>query len=157
MISWFDTLRALPRLQEISRVLLRHGLGHVAQRLHLPGVGWWRQRQPRPETGEFSPPERIRMIFEELGPTFIKFGQILSIRRDVLPEEYVSEFEKLQDAVPPVSYAEVARLISEEFGRDVKDVFEEFASEPLASASSFEPETILMKLFLRSSFEMPSR
>jgi ubiquinone biosynthesis protein len=75
------------------------------------------------------------MIFEELGPTFIKFGQILSIRRDVLPEEYVSEFEKLQDAVPPVSYAEVTRLIAEEFGRDVKDVFEEFASEPLASAS----------------------
>ena len=75
------------------------------------------------------------MIFEELGPTFIKFGQILSIRRDVLPEEYVSEFEKLQDAVPPFSYAEVARLIAEEFGRDVKDVFEEFASEPLASAS----------------------
>ena len=65
------------------------------------------------------------MIFEELGPTFIKFGQILSIRRDVLPEEYVSEFEKLQDAVPPFAYAEVARLIAEEFGRDVKDVFEE--------------------------------
>jgi ubiquinone biosynthesis protein len=135
MISWFDTLRELPRLQEIGRVLLRHGLGHVAQQLHLPGVRWWRRRQPRPETVEFSLPERIRMIFEELGPTFIKFGQILSIRRDVLPEEYVSEFEKLQDAVPPVSYAEVARLISEEFGRDVKDVFEEFASEPLASAS----------------------
>jgi ubiquinone biosynthesis protein len=75
------------------------------------------------------------MIFEELGPTFIKFGQILSIRRDLLPEEYVSEFEKLQDAVPPFAYAEVARLIYEEFGRDVKDVFEEFASEPLASAS----------------------
>src|SRR5882724_2840901 len=133
MISWFDTLRDLPRLREIGRVLLRHGLGHVAQRLRLPGVRWW--RQPPPEAISFSLPERLRMIFEELGPTFIKFGQILSIRRDVLPEEYVSEFEKLQDAVPPFSYAEVARLIAEEFGRDVKDVFEEFASEPLASAS----------------------
>lgn len=135
MISWFDTLRDLPRLREIGRVLLRHGFGHVAQRLRLPGVRWWRRRQPPPEAISFSLPERLRMIFEELGPTFIKFGQILSIRRDVLPEEYVSEFEKLQDAVPPFSYAEVARLIAEEFGRDVKDVFEEFASEPLASAS----------------------
>jgi ubiquinone biosynthesis protein len=135
MISWFDTLRDLPRLREIGRVLLRHGFGHVAQRLRLPGVRWWRRRQPPPEATSFSLPERLRMIFEELGPTFIKFGQILSIRRDVLPEEYVSEFEKLQDAVPPFSYAEVARLIAEEFGRDVKDVFEEFASEPLASAS----------------------
>jgi ubiquinone biosynthesis protein len=135
MISWFDTLRDLPRLREIGHVLLRHGFGHVAQRLHLPGVRWWRRRQPPPEAISFSLPERLRMIFEELGPTFIKFGQILSIRRDVLPEEYVSEFEKLQDAVPPFSYAEVARLIAEEFGRDVKDVFEEFASEPLASAS----------------------
>jgi ubiquinone biosynthesis protein len=135
MISWFDTLRDLPRLREIGHVLLRHGFGHVAQRLRLPGVRWWRRRQPPPEAISFSLPERLRMIFEELGPTFIKFGQILSIRRDVLPEEYVSEFEKLQDAVPPFSYAEVARLIAEEFGRDVKDVFEEFASEPLASAS----------------------
>jgi ubiquinone biosynthesis protein len=135
MIHWFDTLRDLPRLREIGHVLLRHGFGHVAQRLRLPGVGWWRRRQSSPEAIGFSLPERLRMIFEELGPTFIKFGQILSIRRDVLPEEYVSEFEKLQDAVPPFSYAEVARLIAEEFGRDVKDVFEEFASEPLASAS----------------------
>lgn len=135
MISWFDTLRDLPRLREIGHVLLRHGFGHVAQRLRLPGVRWWRRRQPPPEATSFSLPERLRIIFEELGPTFIKFGQILSIRRDVLPEEYVSEFEKLQDAVPPFSYAEVARLIAEEFGRDVKDVFEEFASEPLASAS----------------------
>jgi ubiquinone biosynthesis protein len=135
MISWFDTLRDLPRLREIGHVLLRHGFGHVAQRLRLPGVRWWRRQQPPPEAISFSLPERLRMIFEELGPTFIKFGQILSIRRDVLPEEYVSEFEKLQDAVPPFSYAEVARLIAEEFGRDVKDVFEEFASEPLASAS----------------------
>ena len=55
------------------------------------------------------------MIFEELGPTFIKFGQILSIRRDLLPAEYVEEFEKLQDAVPPFPFLEVMRLVHEEF------------------------------------------
>jgi ubiquinone biosynthesis protein len=135
MISWFGTLRDLPRLREIGRILFRHGLGHVAQRLHLPGVRWWRPRPPSPATIPLSLPQRVRMIFEDLGPTFIKFGQILSIRRDLLPEEYFREFEKLQDAVPPFSYAEVAGLIQEEFGQDVKDIFEELASEPLASAS----------------------
>ena len=135
MISWFGTLRDLPRLREIGRILFRHGLGHVAQRLHLPGVRWWQHRHPSSATMPFSLPERLRMIFEELGPTFIKFGQILSVRRDLLPEEYFREFEKLQDAVPPFSYIEVAGLIQEEFGQDVKDIFEELASEPLASAS----------------------
>jgi ubiquinone biosynthesis protein len=135
MLSWFDTLRDLPRLREIGRILFRHGLGHVAQRLRLPGERWWRRLRRSPEAVPFSLPERLRMIFEELGPTFIKFGQILSIRRDLLPDEYLEEFEKLQDAVPPFSFAEAARLIQEEFGQDVKEVFEEFASEPLASAS----------------------
>jgi ubiquinone biosynthesis protein len=128
-------LRDIPRLREIGGILIRHGLGHVAQRLHLPGARWWRRRHPVPEAITLSLPERLRMIFEELGPTFVKFGQILSIRRDLLPLEYVEEFEKLQDAVPPVPFAEVAQLIQAEFGREVKEVFEEFATEPLASAS----------------------
>jgi ubiquinone biosynthesis protein len=135
MLSWYDTLRELPRMREIGRILFRHGLGHVAQRLRLPGIRWWRQFRRGSETVTLSLPERSRMIFEELGPTFIKFGQILSIRRDLLPEEYLQEFEKLQDAVPPFSFAEAAHLIREEFGRDVKEVFEEFNPEPLASAS----------------------
>jgi ubiquinone biosynthesis protein len=135
MVSWLETLRDIPRLREIGGILIRHGLGHVAQRLRLPGVRWWRRRHPVPEAVILSLPERLRMIFEELGPTFVKFGQILSIRRDLLPVEYVEEFEKLQDAVPPFSFAEVAQLIQAEFGREVKEVFEEFATEPLASAS----------------------
>jgi ubiquinone biosynthesis protein len=135
MVSWLETLRDIPRLREIGSILIRHGLGHVAQRLRLPGVRWWRRRHPVPEAVILSLPERLRMIFEGLGPTFVKFGQILSIRRDLLPLEYVEEFEKLQDAVPPFSFAEVAQLIQAEFGREVKEVFEEFAPEPLASAS----------------------
>jgi ubiquinone biosynthesis protein len=75
------------------------------------------------------------MIFEELGPTFVKFGQILSIRRDLLPIDYIEEFEKLQDAVPPVPFADVERIVYEEFTRDVKEVFQDFTVEPLASAS----------------------
>ncbi|HXH12307.1 MAG TPA: AarF/UbiB family protein [Alphaproteobacteria bacterium] len=134
MVSWLETFRDLHRLREIGGILFRHGLGHVAQRLHLPGIWRWR-RQPDPAVLPFSLAQRVRMIFEELGPTFVKFGQILSIRRDVLPLEYIEEFEKLQDAVPPVPFADVERIIYEEFGRSVKEVFKEFVSEPLASAS----------------------
>jgi ubiquinone biosynthesis protein len=135
MVGWLGTLRDFARLREIGGILFRHGFGHVAQRLHLPGMSWWWRRRPSPEPLPFSLPQRLRMIFEDLGPTFVKFGQILSIRRDVLPVEYVEEFEKLQDAVPPFPFAEVERLIREEFGRDVKEVFEEFGVEPTASAS----------------------
>ena len=145
MLSWVDTLRDLPRLREIGRILVRHGLGHVAQRLRLPGERWWRRLRRSPEAVPFSLPERLRMIFEELGPTFIKFGQILSIRRDLLPDEYLEQFEKLQDAVPPFSFAEAARLIREEFGQDVKEVFEEFSSEPLASASIAQAHLACLK------------
>ena len=135
MVSWLETFRDLPRLREIGGTLFRHGLGHVAQRLHLPGVWWSWRRQPKPEALLFSLAQRVRMIFEELGPTFVKFGQILSIRRDLLPIDYVEEFEKLQDAVPPVPFADVERIVHEEFSRDVKEVFKEFVSDPLASAS----------------------
>ncbi len=135
MAGWFDTLRELPRLREIAGILFRHGLGHMAQRLRLPGVRWWRKRHLVPGALPFSLPQRLRMIFEDLGPTFIKFGQILSIRRDLLPEEYIAEFEKLQDAVPSFPFSDVVRLVREEFGQEVKEIFEEFASDPLASAS----------------------
>jgi ubiquinone biosynthesis protein len=135
MTGWFGTLRELPRLREIGGVLFRHGFGHMAQRLHLPGVRLWQRYHPTPEALPFSLPQRLRMIFEDLGPTFIKLGQLLSIRRDLLPEEYIAEFEKLQDAVPPVPFPEVVGLLQEEFRRDVKEVFEEFISEPVASAS----------------------
>ena len=111
MVSWLETLRDIPRLREIGGILIRHGLGHVAQRLRLPGARWWGRRHPPPEAIMLSLPERLRMIFEELGPTFVKFGQILSIRRDLLPLEYLEEFEKLQDAVAPFLFVEVAQLI----------------------------------------------
>lgn len=135
MTGWLETLREFPRLREIGGVLFHHGFGHMAQRLRLPGARWWQRHHPAPAALPHSLPERLRMIFEDLGPTFIKFAQILSTRRDLLQEDYVAEFEKLQDAVPPFPFSDVVHLIQEEFGQEVKAVFEEFASDPLASAS----------------------
>jgi ubiquinone biosynthesis protein len=74
-------------------------------------------------------------MLEELGPTYIKFGQILSTRYDILPKEYIKELEKLQDTVPPFSHDEACRIITEEFGMPIDEIFEAFSCEPFASAS----------------------
>lgn len=79
--------------------------------------------------------ERIRLGFEELGPTFIKFGQILSTRGDLLPSDLVEELKKLQDKVPPFPGKEAIRLVENELGRPLKELFAEFSQEPIAAAS----------------------
>ena len=71
-------------------------------------------------------------MIQELGPTFVKFGQMLSTRRDLLPDDVADELEKLQDAVPPFPGAIAQQIIEKAFGRPVEDVFDEFESEPLA-------------------------
>jgi len=79
--------------------------------------------------------ERLRLALEALGPIFIKFGQVLSTRRDLLPEDIADELQKLQDQVPPFCGEEATRLIEEALGQSVTEVFADFSSEPLASAS----------------------
>ena len=79
--------------------------------------------------------ERFRLFFEELGPTFIKIGQIASTRPDFIPAEVISELEKLQDNVPPFTYEEVQQVFIEEFGVEIDEAFAEFQKQPLAAAS----------------------
>ncbi|WP_417609384.1 ABC1 kinase family protein [Owenweeksia hongkongensis] len=79
--------------------------------------------------------ERIRLLLQELGPTYVKLGQLLSNRRDILPEEWIKELEHLQDEVEPVSFAEVEKVIDEELGSNRKKLFRSIDSEALASAS----------------------
>lgn len=80
-------------------------------------------------------PERMRISFEELGPTFVKLGQLLATRPDLVPEEYVNEFEKLHDRVHPLSFAVVEEVLREEFGNALYQKFESINPEPLGSAS----------------------
>lgn len=84
---------------------------------------------------QFSKWEKMRMVCEELGPTFIKFGQVLSNRPDLLPRELVHELEKLQDKVPPFSAAEAKRVLGEELNQPLEDIFSELEEQPFASAS----------------------
>ncbi|MCW3481885.1 AarF/UbiB family protein [Neisseriaceae bacterium JH1-16] len=132
-------MRDLPRLKEISGILIRHGLGEFTQRLKLPRAvekagEWLNLSLPDPNAG-LPTPVRVRLAFEELGPTFIKLGQILSTRVDVFSPEWVAEFEKLQAHVPPVSPDVLDALLIKALGAAPSTLFAEFDPTPIGSAS----------------------
>lgn len=128
------------RYRQIIEIFVRNGFGFLIGR-----VGWDRQRVMRtlkPGGAEahvkahaLNAPERLRILIEELGPTFIKLGQIISTRGDLLPEEYRTELAKLQDSAPPVPGDVIRALFEEEFHRSVDEVFASFDIEPVAAAS----------------------
>lgn len=129
-------LRDLSRAQEILRVCARHGFGHVFASPALqkiPGLGSVLQEASIGEGR--SAPERLVTVLEELGPTFVKLGQVLSSRPDVLPIEYFAEFERLQNEVTPFSGKVAAEIILEELGAAPDELFVAFNEVPVASAS----------------------
>ena len=132
-------MRDLPRLKEITGILIRHGLGRFAERLGLPRTvarvaGFFEAPPPEGES-DVPTPVRLRRALEALGPTFIKLGQILSTRVDVFPPEWIAEFEKLQNRVPALPCADIESLIEHSLGRPLEDVFASFERAPIGSAS----------------------
>ena len=132
-------LKVVRRLLQIQRVLMRHGLDEfvVATHLYRPlrfvsllQPSTWFERRHRGSRGE-----RLRLALEELGPIFIKFGQTLSTRRDLLPDDIADELVKLQDRVPPFGDAEAQATIERSLGASVQDLFASFEATPLAAAS----------------------
>jgi len=117
------------RYREVLRVLARNGFGFV--------VGGRGQRRAlnEDETELRTRPVRLRRVFEELGTTFIKLGQILSTRQDLLPPAYIAELQKLQDAVPPLPTPVIVRAIEAELGQPIAALFTAFDPVPLAAAS----------------------
>ena len=133
------TYRHLNRYHRILRVLFKYGFNDLVDRLHIDqylesGLQMI-NRKPREQIARLSRPERLRLVFEELGPTFIKLGQLLSTRPDLIPAEYLDELARLQDEVPPFSLAEVHAIFREELGRSPDEVFHYFDADPLAAAS----------------------
>ena len=133
------TYRHLNRYQRILRVLFKYGFDDVIRRLHfdqyLESGLQMINRKPREQIDKLSRPERIRMALEELGPTFIKLGQVLSTRSDFIPPDYLLELAKLQDAVPPFPYEEVEETFLAEMGQKPDELFAEFKRTPVAAAS----------------------
>lgn len=124
------------RLREIGMVLYRSGLGTLVRSLHLESyipMGRLIFRAGGKPT--VSEPEALRRAFEALGPTFVKLGQFLSIRSDLIPEEYTTELAKLQDQVPPVPEAAIRAVVERELGAPVRQLFARWDEAPLAAAS----------------------
>jgi ubiquinone biosynthesis protein len=132
--GWLKGRRQLNRARHIGAVLVRYGLAELAMRLGLEGRLRF-GRRPKPEAAVLSEPERLVKALEELGPTFIKLGQLLSTRPDALPPEYLKALTKLQDNVPGIPFAEVERVVATETCRLPDDIFAEFDREPVAAAS----------------------
>ncbi|WP_456425806.1 ABC1 kinase family protein [Rhodocaloribacter sp.] len=132
-----SSLQHRRRVRRIIGTLARHGLGWLVLELGLGGLLPFHRgllHHPR-RTRPYTQPEHLRMALEELGVTFIKLGQILSTRPDLLPPDYVTEFTRLQDHAPPIPYEQVAAVIEEELGRPPDEVFRAFERTPMASAS----------------------
>jgi ubiquinone biosynthesis protein len=129
-------LRDLPRYRQILASLVRYGYKDVVTALHLDGLV---RPFERAALGDEVPPHdrpmRLRLVCEDLGPTFVKLGQILSTRPDLLPEAYTTELAQLRDHVKPFPFAEAEAILAEEYGRPASEVFASIESEPLASAS----------------------
>jgi ubiquinone biosynthesis protein len=123
------------RYRQIVEVLVRNGLSALAARIglrdHLPRS----LRRPHEHDHPLIGPERLRTALEELGPTFVKLGQMLSTRRDLLPEDYVRELTELQDSAAPVPYEAIAASIRRELGADPHELYASFTETPLATAS----------------------
>ena len=132
-------MRELPRLQEITTVLIRHGLGEFVRRIGIAGlleragriVHWGEAK----EAEKLETPQRMRRALEELGPTFVKLGQVMATRVDLFPPAWIAEFEKLHADVPPVPFETLLPELEVALGRSPFEVFGEIETRPYAAAS----------------------
>ena len=132
-------MRELPRLQEIASVFIRHGLGEFVQRIGIAGVleraGQILTRSPVAESVTLEPAQRMRMALEELGPTFVKLGQVMATRVDLFPPNWIAEFEKLQAQVPAVPFEELLPELTRALGRSPFEVFRDIDTRAQGAAS----------------------
>ena len=139
ILETLSAMRDLGRLHDLASILIRYGFGDVVRRLGLEPVleragralNWTRFE----ELLHLDPPQRVRKAMEDMGPTFIKFGQILSTRVDLFSPEWIAEFEKLHDRVPPLPFEALRPQLEEDLGAPLAEVFARFDPTPLGAAS----------------------
>ncbi|MGH8558787.1 MAG: ABC1 kinase family protein [Methylococcales bacterium] len=134
-----SAVRDIGRLHDLASVLIRYGFGDIVRRA---GMGHVLERTGKAlhwkymeDLTRLEPPQRVRQALEEMGPTFIKLGQVLATRVDLFPPEWIREFEKLQDQVPSLPYEELAEQVEEDLGAPIEEIFSSFNKKPLAAAS----------------------
>lgn len=136
-MSILHTVRNVQRVRHITTVFIKHGFGQVIEKLGLEYRIFVKKlaKSPQEIVPQYSIAERARMVLEDLGPTFTKLGQVLSTRPDLVPGSFITEFKKLQDRVPPISFHEVSDQITLALGKSLDQIFSSFDVKPVASAS----------------------
>ena len=139
ILETLGAMRDIGRLHEIASILIRYGFGDIVRRLGLEPI---LEKAGRAlNWGQFEmllkldTPERVRRAMEEMGPTFIKFGQILATRVDLFSPEWIAEFEKLHDQVPPLPFEELKPQLEESLGKSVEEAFLNLQEDAIAAAS----------------------
>ncbi len=130
-----STTRNIGRISEIAQVAVKHGFGYFLERHRLTDLLPWRAKKPFPEGTPSQRGQHLREMLDELGPTFVKFGQLLSTRPDVVPPDIVTELRSLQDDVTPFPFEDVELVIREQLGQPIERLFLEFSEVPIAAAS----------------------
>lgn len=131
--AFVSRVRNLGRIRQISEIAMRHGFGFLFERYNLWHVLRLKRSGTPPAPAHLG--RHLREMLEELGPSFVKFGQLLSTRSDLLPPDVITELVHLQDDVPPFPYALARAVIEEDLGLSVERLFESFEREPIAAAS----------------------
>lgn len=145
----FALVRDLPRLQEIASVLIRYGWGDIVRALGIANLleraGRLLHWQTTNEITALDLPVRIRLALTELGPTFVKLGQVLATRVDVFPPDWIAEFEQLHNRVPPVPFEQIRPQLERALGQPIEAVFARFDTTAFAAASIAQVHRAVLK------------
>src|SRR3989344_5879132 len=147
MLHLIKEVRDIERFNEIVSVLVEEGFEFLIAKINLGQfVPLGKKLKSKLKKKEDVKPEvRLRKTLERLGPTFIKFGQVLSVRPDLVPISYSKELEKLQDRVEPFPFEKVKEIVEKELGKKISELFRSFEKEPIASASISQVHKAVLK------------
>ena len=149
LLRFWHTYKNINRIRQIVNILLKHGFGQFIEQVNLQRFIPLRKRIKYfarwQEVERHTIPQRLRMAFSELGPSFIKLAQILSSRPDLITNKYADEFKKLQDRVPPFAAEKARLMIESEFKISLEDIFSHFDDTPVAAASIAQVHNAVLK------------